>query len=535
MNNPKWTPLKSSHLRFLIRVSAFLRKEIFEIMRQPLLVLTLVLGPFLILFFFGIGYRNEARPLRTLFVVEPDTVMARNIEHFASTLGPQLIYAGITGDLEEAQEKLQQGEVDLIAEVPADAYQTILNNQQAVFRLFHREIDPFQTDYIGVFGRVYVNEVNRRVLHYITTEGQTDISNAQVKLDAARASAATLQELLEECAKALSQPDVGARCDSETAREYLRELDRKVDDLELSARDSLMLIDAVRQGVGDDGNETGDSKEDESRQTLADVIDNTNTLGELGETADEYIANLRTLTQLQDDLDELQTRLTEFIDIDPTILISPFRSEVSRVGTIQINVTDFFAPAVIVLLLQHLTVTFAALSMVRERLLGAMELFYVAPLSALETLLGKYISYLLFGAVLSAILMLLVTFGLGAPFLGAWWGMVLVIAALLFTSLGIGFVISLVSTTDTQAVQYSMIVLLTSVFFSGFILGLETLWQPVRVISWALPATYGISLLRGLMLLGDPLAWDTLLQLTAIGVGFFGLAWFLLRRSMAHS
>jgi len=80
-----------------------------------------------------------------------------------------------------------------------------------------------------------------------------------------------------------------------------------------------------------------------------------------------------------------------------------------------------------------------------------------------------------------------------------------------------------------------MIVLLTSVFFSGFILGLETLWQPVRVISWALPATYGISLLRGLMLLGDPLAWDTLLQLTAIGVGFFGLAWFLLRRSMAHS
>ena len=33
------------------------------------LILTLVLGPFLILLLFGIGYRNQARDLRTLFVV----------------------------------------------------------------------------------------------------------------------------------------------------------------------------------------------------------------------------------------------------------------------------------------------------------------------------------------------------------------------------------------------------------------------------------------------------------------------------------
>ena len=43
MNNPP---------RIVIRSSAFLRKEIVEIIRQPLLVLTLVLGPFLILLFF---------------------------------------------------------------------------------------------------------------------------------------------------------------------------------------------------------------------------------------------------------------------------------------------------------------------------------------------------------------------------------------------------------------------------------------------------------------------------------------------------
>ena len=515
--------------RFLIRVSAFLRKEIVEVMRQPMLVLTLVLGPFLILLFFGIGYRNEARPLRTIFVIEPGNGLAQTIEQYASSLGPQLIFVGITNDLEEAKERLRRRELDLVAEVPSNAYDTILSNQQAVFRLYHHEIDPFQTDYVNVFGRVYVDEVNRRVLRYITSEGQMDISNAQEKLDATHASAAALHDLLEYCAVVLGQSSEDAQCDSETAQQYVQELDRRVDELELAARDSLMLIDALEQSLGND------NPSNETPSNLTDLILNTNTLNEVGQTMDEYIANLKTLTQLEADLEAVEARLTDFLGIDPAILISPFRSEVNNIATVQLNITDFFSPAVIVLLLQHLTVTFAALSMVRERQLGAMELFYVSPLSAIETLLGKYLSYLIFGAVLAVILMALVIFGLGAPMLGQWWAVSLVIMALLFASLGIGFVISLISKTDTQAVQYSMIVLLTSVFFSGFILGLDTLWQPVRIISWTLPATYGILMLRDIMLTGDPLAWGILLQLTVIGGGLCALAWVLLRRSMAHS
>ena len=62
-------PIQNDFLSLLIRISAFLSKEIFEIMRQPMLLVTLVLGPFLILFFFGIGFRNEPRSLRTMFVI----------------------------------------------------------------------------------------------------------------------------------------------------------------------------------------------------------------------------------------------------------------------------------------------------------------------------------------------------------------------------------------------------------------------------------------------------------------------------------
>ena len=158
----------------VIRILAFLRKEIFEVIRQPLLVLTLILGPFLIMLFFGIGYRNEPRALRTVIVAEQDDALRERIEQYATTLGAQLIFEGITADIESAQESLQSGEVDLITVIPPRAYETIRDNEQAVFQLYHQEIDPFQLDYIDVFGRVYVNEINRRVLRLIVaTRGGT--------------------------------------------------------------------------------------------------------------------------------------------------------------------------------------------------------------------------------------------------------------------------------------------------------------------------------------------------------------------------
>ena len=70
--------------RGIIRASSFFRKEIFEILRQPRLVATLVLGPFLILFIFGIGYRAQSPTLRTLFVAQPGSpIAAQDIQQYA--------------------------------------------------------------------------------------------------------------------------------------------------------------------------------------------------------------------------------------------------------------------------------------------------------------------------------------------------------------------------------------------------------------------------------------------------------------------
>ena len=63
----------------------------------------------------------------------------------------------------------------------------------------------------------------------------------------------------------------------------------------------------------------------------------------------------------------------------------------------QPGVLAYFGPAVLALILQHLAVTLVALSLVRERTTGVMELFRIAPVSTSEILAGKVLAYGLLG------------------------------------------------------------------------------------------------------------------------------------------
>ena len=439
-------------IRFFIRISAFIGKELAEILRQTPLILTLVLGPFLILLLFGIGYRSQARPLRTVFVVNGDTEMKQQVEEYGRNLGPQLIYEGITSDQDAALRNLRRGVVDVVVVVPPDAMQTIHNNQQAVVTLYHNEIDPYQVSYIQAFGDAYVGAINQRLLHSATRQGQDEASSMQGTVQTARGSIQSLRQAMDQGGITAVQPD------------------------------------------------------------KKDLV-----------------------VKMEGDLTKLESQLTEFDRMQPNVMISPFKSEIKGLVNINITPAEFFAPAVVILLLQHLAVTFASLAIVREQSSGTVELFRVSPLGSFEILVGKYLSYLIIGGILAAAITATIVMGLKVPMQGGWREYALVILAMLFTSLGMGFFISLIARTDMQAVQYAMFILLGSVFFTGFFLDLRYLWEPIRAISWALPATYGIKMLQDTALRGVPVNIQLLLTLLGIGVGLFTISWYLLRRRLQLS
>lgn len=502
--------------RFIIRASTFLRKELATVFRQPRLILTLILGPFLIMLLFGFAFQKEGRSLRTLFVIKEDSPFAQQVQEFAQTIGPAIIYEGIIPDREQALNKLARNEVDVVIVVPDNPTEIIRNNQQAVLEMYHNEIDPIQVDYVRQVGRLYVDSVNRKVLQSVTQENQQEAGTLQQKLEAAQASAKAYRE-------ALAQRDTAAAA---TEKENLN---TNLVALRILAAASMGLAEGTTSTFG--GETTDPNQNTDTLNSLDAIIQGLNESSN-ATTADELSRQEQEAAEIENNIADLNSQLSDFQSMDPSVITSPFTVKTESVTGIELELTDFFTPAVIVLLLQHLFVTFAAMSIVQERRAGTMELFKTSPISSSEILLGKTLSFFTFGLVIAATITLLVVFVLGTPMLGTWVNYSIAVVVLLLTSLAIGFFISLISDNDTQAVQFSMLLLLASIFFSGFFLDLRLMWQPMKAFSYMLPATYGIDIMHDVMLRGLPLPLTVLGGLSLMGIVLFLADWMILRRMM---
>jgi len=221
--------------------------------------------------------------------------------------------------------------------------------------------------------------------------------------------------------------------------------------------------------------------------------------------------------------------------IPPNVVAAPTRAELTNTAPSQAGVLAFYAPAVLALILQHLAVTLVALALVRERTSGVIELFRVAPVNAWEVIAGKVFAYLLIGGVIAAATVALLIGGFGIPMLGDPALLALTIGLLLLASLGLGLAIAVVSDSERQAVQLSLLVLLASVFFSGFVLAIGEFNAPVRALAYLLPVTHGIRLLQDIMLRGTTLETWEFFALGLIALVTLTFSWWRLRRGMARA
>ena len=102
-----------------------------------------------------------------------------------------------------------------------------------------------------------------------------------------------------------------------------------------------------------------------------------------------------------------------------------------------------------------------------------LELFRIAPISSAEIIAGKVLAYGVLGAAIAAISLALLIVAFNIPVLGTCAMLAAVVGLLLLASIGLGLVVAVVSDSERQTVQLSLLILLASVFFSGFVLPLE--------------------------------------------------------------
>jgi ABC-2 type transport system permease protein len=128
-------------LKGMTGLLAFVGKELTEIMRSPAAVVSLVVGPLLIIFLFGVGFSGLAAPLRGLIVVPADSGLPTEVADYAEdTQGLEIV--DVLEDREAAVSQLDARTVDVVLVAPADLEARLAEGERATVEVLVNLNDP---------------------------------------------------------------------------------------------------------------------------------------------------------------------------------------------------------------------------------------------------------------------------------------------------------------------------------------------------------------------------------------------------------
>ena len=184
-----------------------------------------------------------------------------------------------------------------------------------------------------------------------------------------------------------------------------------------------------------------------------------------------------------------------------------------------------FVPGVMAMVLLLVSALMTSVTIAREKETGTMEVLMVSPLSQLQILFGKVLPYLLLSFINGCVIIALGIFLLDIPLNGSL--PLLLGETLLFTflSLSLGLLISTIADTQLVAMFASLLVLLMpTIFLSGFIFPIESMPRFLQYVSSIIPATYFIEIVKGIMIKGVGLKMLWKPTLVLLGMSAFLMA-----------
>ncbi len=161
---------------------------------------------------------------------------------------------------------------------------------------------------------------------------------------------------------------------------------------------------------------------------------------------------------------------------------------------------NYIIPGLIAILLQLAAMVLAAIAVVREREQGTMEQLLVTPIHPIGLVLGKLGPYLVIGLVEMALILLIMRWGFHVPIEGSILFLFAMAVIYLFALLALGLTISMRAQTQMQGIQMAQMLLLPSIFLSGYIFPVAGLPRVLYWIGRGLPATHMIDIMRGAVL-----------------------------------
>ena len=175
--------------------------------------------------------------------------------------------------------------------------------------------------------------------------------------------------------------------------------------------------------------------------------------------------------------------------MDTEILFNPDEKE-----------TWFFLPGVTGVLIMQIALILTGISVVREREKNTLEQLLVTPMSKTTFVIGKLLPY-----IVIAIFDFYLILGVGwyifeLPFPDSQSALFILAFIYISVMIALGFLISLISQTQQQAMFIAIFILVPSILLSGLIFPLEAIPEYIRPISYVIPFTYFVEIIRGLLI-----------------------------------
>ena len=153
-------------------------------MRQPQLLLLLLIGPVLVMVAFGLSLnlQNILLP-RVLVVVESGKRGRQARRAVPVRVHDCATVAGITDDAEAARQQILRGQVDAVIDVPSDPLESVAQGEQASLKVTYNTINPVFGTAVPQRSYSLVSGLNLDTVQEGIARGIGDTSTAQEQVD----------------------------------------------------------------------------------------------------------------------------------------------------------------------------------------------------------------------------------------------------------------------------------------------------------------------------------------------------------------
>ena len=192
-------------------------------------------------------------------------------------------------------------------------------------------------------------------------------------------------------------------------------------------------------------------------------------------------------------------------------------------------------PGVVGNLMMLMALLLTTLAVVRERELGTLEQLMVSPLKPAELIVGKVLPVVAIALVDLAIITAVATLWFGIPMRGSYTLLAAVSLAYIVCGLGIGLLISTVSSTTQEAFMTMFMFFLPAMMFSGFFFPIENMPRAFQYVTLLDPVRFYIEAVRAIFLKGAGLVnlWPQIAALLGMGGAILVFATTRFRKTVA--